>query len=71
MDEALLLRDLAIMQKCMGLYSEHTQDKLFDILNTEDLTKREKQITLLEEILKKDPTEEEFLQEIKKLKNTP
>ena len=66
--EFLLLRDLAIMQKCIGFhYSEDALDKLSDFLyHSDDTSALDKALTQVEQILKNDSSEQQFLRELKK-----
>ena len=55
MDRKYLKRDLDVMLKIIRSYSESTTDKVTDIIQSE------KELIKVEQMLKGDPTEQEFL----------
>ncbi len=61
MDRKYLTKDLDVMLKIIRSYSENTAEKATDIINTEQ------RLIKVEQILKTNPTEQEFLNELNKL----
>lgn len=61
MQEDMLIKHCEILQKCMKSYSQDTTMKVVDILLSYE------QINKIYEILKTNPTEQEFLKQIQEL----